>query len=135
MKLVKLNLKKKIVTCVCDLPLYMPVHHVCAWGPWRPEVGIRFRWTGVTDGYELGIEPRSSEEQPSMNFSSHLNSLIFLHSAILQRNLLGSLSVSGLQMCADFFYFFEPLFIKSSKFYYLKCIFRVGEELSDGSLT
>lgn len=63
-------------------------------------MGIRFRWTGVPDGYELGIEPRSSEEQPSMNFSSHLNSLIFLHSAILQRNLLGSLSVSGLQMCA-----------------------------------
>lgn len=106
MKLVSLNLKKKkIVMCICDLPLYLSVYHVCAWGPWRPEVGISFRWTGVTDGYELGIERRSSEKQPSMNFSSHLNSLIFLHSAILQRNLLGSLSVSGLQMHADFFFF------------------------------
>lgn len=82
----------------------MSVFHVCAWGPWKSEVGIRFPWTGVTDGYELGIEPRSSEEQPSMIFSSHLNSLIFLHSAILQRNLLGSLYVSGLQMCADIFF-------------------------------
>lgn len=28
-------------TCICVLTTFMPMHHVCAWGPRGPEEGVR----------------------------------------------------------------------------------------------
>lgn len=34
------------------LPAFLSVHLVCAWRPWRPEVGVRSLGTGVKYDYE-----------------------------------------------------------------------------------
>lgn len=47
--------------CICDLALRMSGYYVCAWGMWRPEVGIGFPWTGVTDGFELESSGRGGK--------------------------------------------------------------------------
>lgn len=28
-------------TCICVLTTFMPMHHLCAWGPRGPEEGVR----------------------------------------------------------------------------------------------
>ena len=37
--------------CMGALPACMPVYHVCAWCPQRPEKSIRFSGAGVMSGH------------------------------------------------------------------------------------
>lgn len=34
------------------LPAYIPMHYMCAWGPWREEEGFASSGTGNMDGYK-----------------------------------------------------------------------------------
>lgn len=36
-----------------SVPLYVFVHHMCAWYLWRPEDGIESAGTGIKDSYKL----------------------------------------------------------------------------------
>lgn len=59
-------------------PAYLPMHHMHAWCPWRPQEGLSFPETGFTEGCEQPgcweFNPDPLEEQPILLIPNHLSS-------------------------------------------------------------